>query len=86
MAFITGIGFLELALLGLTVVAATLVAYRTSRRWWVAGFVACVAVAILNTPADPLSTLIVAVQCCTLYGFSAFAWRATGKTADAVDE
>ena len=71
------IGVLELALLAAVTVGACLVACFVTKRWlWALGLVACVATAIVNTPADPLSTLIVGSQVCGLYILSAWAWSA----------
>lgn len=80
MMFIGGIGVLELGILGIAAICALVFARRTAQRWWALGLVACVAVAIINTPADPLSTFVVAAQCCGLYVLSAYAWHGSAKT------
>lgn len=74
------IGVLELVLLAAVTIGACLVAHFVTRRWlWALGLVACVATAIVNTPADPLSTLIVSSQVCGLYILSAWAWNSFGR-------
>lgn len=71
------IGVLELALLAIVAVGACLTAHFVTKRWmWALGLIACVATAIVNTPADPVSTLIVSSQVCGLYILSAWAWNA----------
>ena len=54
-----GIGWIELALL-LSMILATTVSRRVIRRWLGVG-VAIVAIGVVSTPADPLSTLLVAL-------------------------
>lgn len=86
MMTIGGIGFFELLLLAVVASGVFLIARFTSRRWlWSCGLVGCVAVAAVNTPADPLSTVIVAVQFCGLYVLSAFAWHNRGEVARPAD-
>ena len=71
------ISVLVLALLAVVTIGACLVAHFLTRRWlWALGLVACVAVAIVNTPADPVSTLMVGWQVCGLYILSAWSWSA----------
>lgn len=60
------IGALEVSLLVVTAFVSLRVASRTSRSW-VNGIIALAAVAMLTSPADPLSMLIIAVPCCTIY-------------------
>lgn len=74
------IGALELALLAIVTIGACMITQFVTKRWlWALGFVACVAMAIVNTPADPISTLIVSSQACGLYILSAWAWNAFGR-------
>ena len=76
------IGVLELALLAVVTIGACLLAHFVTKRWlWVLGLVACVAAAIVNTPADVVSTLIVSSQVCGLYILSAWAWIAFHRDA-----
>jgi Sec-independent protein secretion pathway component TatC len=84
MMLLAGIGAIELGMLGVAAVAVFLLTSFTSQRWlWALGLVGCVALAVVTTPADPVSTLLVAVPCCGLYALSAFAWKAKGKTPQA---
>ncbi len=76
------IGTLELALLAIVAIGAWPITYMVTKRWlWALGFVACVGMAIVNTPADPVSTLIVSSQACGLYVLSAWAWNAFHRDA-----
>ena len=76
------IGVLELAVLASVTIGACLLAHFVTKRWlWALGLVACVAVAIGNTPADPASTLIVSSQVGGLYILSAWAWSRFGRSA-----
>ena len=71
-----GIGITELMLVAIVAVGTFLITKFTSRRWlWACGLVGCVVVAAANTPADPISTILIAVQFCGLYLLSAFAWN-----------
>ena len=76
----SGIGTFELLLLAVVAGGILLITLFTSRRWlWSCGLVGCVAVAVANTPADPVSTIVVALQLCALYFLSAFAWNVVGR-------
>jgi Sec-independent protein secretion pathway component TatC len=60
------IGVLEIALVLATAIVTVWVAMRTSRSW-LNGNIAFAAVAMLTSPADPVSMLLIAVPCCTIY-------------------
>jgi Sec-independent protein secretion pathway component TatC len=60
------IGALEIALLLVTAIVTVWVAMRTSRSW-LNGIIAFAAIAMLTSPADPVSMLLIAVPCCTIY-------------------
>ena len=59
------IGAFEIALLLVTVIVTVWVAMRTSRSW-LNGIIALTVVAVLTSPADPVSMLLIAVPCCTI--------------------
>ncbi len=80
------IGIVELGLLAVVAIGACLLTHYVTKRWlWAVGFIACFAVATVNTPADVVSTLIVGTQCCCLYILSAWAWRAIDRQPTAAD-
>ncbi len=60
------IGVLEIALFLVTAIVTVTVAMRTSRSW-LNGIIALAVVAMLASPADPVSMLLIAVPCCTIY-------------------
>lgn len=66
-----GIGVNELVLL-LLVTASALVGVKLTKRRWLLGLPAMFVVAILFSPADPLSTLLIALPCCCIYSFALF--------------
>lgn len=72
----SGIGYNELLLLVGVAGVAFFITAMTTRRWlWTVGLVGCVAVGVINTPADPMSAIILATQCCGMYLLSGFAWN-----------
>ncbi|MEE8450705.1 MAG: hypothetical protein V3R99_02290, partial [Thermoguttaceae bacterium] len=66
-----------LLLLPLIIVGVVLLAVAINRNlWpWILGYVVCAAVAVFCTPADPASTLIVAVPLCFVYTLILILWR-----------
>lgn len=82
----SGVGIHELMLLAIVAGGVLTITFFTTRRWlWSCGLVGCVLVAVANTPADPVSTIIVAVQLCGLYLLSAFTWNVTGKVVSSIE-
>jgi len=65
-----------LIVVGACIYALVLTLLSNGRGSWVFGFVACLAAAMFFTPADPLSTLLVAAPLCLLYTIAVLAWRA----------
>ena len=61
-----GIGVTEIGLLLVTATVTLWLARRTSRSW-LTGIIPLAAVAMLTSPADPLSMLLIAMPCCTIY-------------------
>ncbi len=79
---IGSLGTLELALLAIVTIGVCLITQLVTKRWlWALGLVACMGIAIVNTPADPISTLIVGVPACSLYILSAWAWQASKSSS-----
>jgi len=71
-----GIGPAEFLVLAVLTGVALLSLMISRRRWrWVLGCVACFVVAMLLTPADPISTAFVAVVLCVVYTLCAMLWR-----------
>jgi Sec-independent protein secretion pathway component TatC len=62
------IGIQEIVLIIMSAVVAALLARRCHRPWLL-GMPVQVAVISFCTPADPVSTLLIAVPCCLLYAF-----------------
>ncbi|MDA1163728.1 MAG: hypothetical protein O3B13_11555 [Planctomycetota bacterium] len=60
------VGVLEVGLIVISAVSATFLA-RRSHRPWLLGIPVQVAVISICTPADPVSTLMIALPCCVMY-------------------
>ena len=76
-----GIGFVELALFFL-VTACVVVAVKLTKRRWLFGLPAFFVVAMACSPADPASTLLIAVPCCCIYTLALLKTKpANGATA-----
>lgn len=72
----TGVGPLELPLLLLATLAAVVLGLVVKNRWaWILGLLVCVGCAVLLTPPDPLSTMVVAVFLCGIYALTVFMWK-----------
>ena len=67
-----GIGILEIALLFI-VTACVAVAVVMTKRRWLLGLPVYFVIATLCSPADPLSTVLIAVPCCLVYVFALLA-------------
>ena len=64
-----GIGIVELVLF-LFVTACVLVGVVLTKRRWLLGLPALFVVAMVFSPADPASTLLIAVPCCCIYSLA----------------
>ena len=69
------VGVVELALLGIVALAVVPLAVLTCHRWLL-GFVACFAVAVVATPPDVVTTLILGVPLSAVYGVVGLVWLA----------
>ncbi|MCA9122080.1 MAG: hypothetical protein H6822_12410 [Planctomycetaceae bacterium] len=77
---IGSIGIIELLLLAIATTAVVSLTHFVTKRWeWALGLLACIAMAIVNTPSDVVSTLILGSQACGLYILSAWAWGVFGR-------
>jgi Sec-independent protein secretion pathway component TatC len=66
------IGPIELALV-LLVAGCVVLAVAVTKRRWLLGLPAFFVVGMICSPADPASTLLIAVPCCCIYAFAL--WR-----------
>jgi hypothetical protein len=75
------IGPIELLVVGVGTVYILLLTVLSRGWWaWVLGLIPCFVAAVLLTPPDPLSMLLVGVPLCVLYTVAVFAWRARRKS------
>ncbi len=83
--FPVSIGPIELLVVTSAAAYLVLITALSRARWaWALGLVACLVVAAVFTPADPLSMLMVGVPLCLAYTIAAFARRA-GRENPATD-
>ena len=62
------VGVQEIVLIIFSAIVAAIIA-RRSHRPWLLGIPVQVAVISICTPADPVSTLMIALPCCVMYAF-----------------
>jgi Sec-independent protein secretion pathway component TatC len=72
------IGWVELILLVVVAVPILLVGVLTRHRW-VLGVIGCVAVAVVATPPDVMTTLLLALPLSAVYVVAALVWLAWRK-------
>lgn len=74
------VGPAEVLILAVATIYLLLVTWLSRNRWsWALGLIACIVVAVLLTPADLLSTLLVVVPLCVIYTIAVLAWKAGRK-------
>jgi len=83
LGFMRNVGPVELLLLaglgGLAIFVAVCAGNRSS---WILGVMLCGVIAMVVTPADPVSMLIVLVPLCCVYALALLAWRVLRKCRD----
>jgi hypothetical protein len=73
----------ELLVLAIAAIPVAVVTIFSRNRWaWILGFVVCLLIPALVTPADPLSMIVVAVPLCCIYPLAVLAWTAPRKAID----